>query len=43
MFAYAGSRPLWPVMIFAPWLIFALACLLQALRKAPGFASHSTC
>lgn len=36
MLAHAGLRPLWPVMLFAPWLVLGLACLLQALRKAPG-------
>lgn len=36
MLAHAGLRPLWPVMLFAPWLVLGLACLLQALRKAPA-------
>lgn len=40
--AHAGFRPLWPLMLFAPWLTFGLACLVYALRKAPGSASHST-
>lgn len=36
MLVHAGLRPLWPVMLFAPWVVLGLACLLQALRKAPG-------
>jgi hypothetical protein len=41
MHPHVGLRPLWPVMLFAPWLLLGLACLLQALRKAPGSAAHS--
>ena len=40
MFTHAGFRPLWPVMLFAPWLILGIAYLLQAVRHAPGRASH---
>lgn len=36
MLAHAGFRPLWPVMLLAPWVVLGLACLLEALRKAPG-------
>ena len=36
MLAHAGLRQLWPVMLFAPWLVLGLACLLQALRNAPA-------
>jgi hypothetical protein len=41
MLAHAGLRPLWPVMLFAPWLVLGLACVLQAVRKAPGGASQT--
>ena len=41
MLAHAGLRPPWPVVLFAPWLILGLACLLQAVRNIPGRASHT--
>jgi hypothetical protein len=40
MFAHAGLRPLWPVMLFAPWLVLGVALLLRAMRKPSGSASQ---
>ena len=33
MFAHAGLKPLWPVMVFTPWLVLGFACLLYAVRR----------
>jgi hypothetical protein len=41
MLAHAGLRPLWPVMLFAPWLILGVALLLRAARKPARGASHT--
>lgn len=38
MLAHVGLRPLWPVMLFTPWLVFGLACLLQSMRRPRGSA-----
>jgi hypothetical protein len=42
MFAHAGVRPPWPVVLFAPWLILGLACLVQAVRNVPGRAARAS-
>jgi len=39
--AHIGLRPLWPVMLFAPWLVLGVACLLQAMRNGRGRASDA--
>jgi hypothetical protein len=41
MLAHPGLRPLWPVMLFAPWLVLGLALLLRAMRKPRDSASQS--
>lgn len=41
MLAHAGLRPLWPVMLFAPWLILGVALLLRAVRKPPRGSSQT--
>ncbi|MGP8033558.1 MAG: hypothetical protein ACLPQ6_05370 [Steroidobacteraceae bacterium] len=41
MLAHAGFRPLWPVMLFAPWLILGLAYLSRSVRKPPSGASQT--
>jgi hypothetical protein len=41
MLAHHGLRPLWPVMLFAPWLVLGLALLLRAMRKPRDSASQS--
>jgi hypothetical protein len=35
MFAHAGFRPLWPVVVFVPWIFLGLAYLLRAVRNTP--------
>jgi len=32
MFATAGFRPLWPVILFVPWLILGIAYLVESVR-----------
>ncbi len=34
MLVHAELRPLWPAMLFAPWVVLGLACLLQAVALA---------
>jgi hypothetical protein len=41
MLGHAGFRPLWPVMVFAPWLVLGLAWLLRSVRKPSGGASQT--
>jgi hypothetical protein len=42
MLAHAGFRPLWPVVLFAPWLILGLGLLLRAVRKPRHGASRTS-
>jgi hypothetical protein len=35
MFLHAAYRPLWPAMVFLPWLFLGLAYLVRALRRQP--------
>jgi len=41
MLAHVGLRPLWPVVLFLPWLLFGFACVLQSIRKARDSALHT--
>lgn len=34
MLAHAGSKPPWPLRLFARWLVLGLACLLAGLAAA---------
>ena len=38
MLAHVGLRPLWPVLLFAPWALVGLACLMQSMRRPRGDA-----
>jgi len=40
MFAHAGFKPLWPVIVFVPWIFLGLAYLLRAVRKSPISAAR---
>jgi hypothetical protein len=36
MFVHAGSRALWPVIVFLPWFLLGFAYLLESLlRRRP--------
>jgi hypothetical protein len=41
MLAHAGFKPLWPVVLFTPWLVLGLGYLLRSVRKPPGGASRT--
>ncbi len=44
MLVHAGFRPLWPAMLFAPWVVLGLACLLQAAALAdPAPQAQAAC
>jgi hypothetical protein len=40
MFAHAGFRPLWPVIVFVPWIFLGFAFLMRALRNLPISAAR---
>jgi glucose dehydrogenase len=33
MFMQAGSRPFWPVIVFLPWLVIVVVCLVYAATR----------
>jgi len=39
MLAHVGLRPLWPVIVFVPWLFLALAFLQRSARTSPNSAA----
>jgi hypothetical protein len=42
MFLHAGPRPLWPIIVFLPWLLLGFAYLIESLlrRRAGSTAIH---
>jgi hypothetical protein len=41
MLGHTGFRPLWPAMLFTPWLLLGLAYLVRSVRRTPGGASQA--
>jgi hypothetical protein len=41
MLAHAEIRPLWAVMLFAPWLVLGAAYLLKSARRRFGAGARA--